>query len=127
MSDINKPKELEKAQQRIAELEKNHAQLIETVTEVLNAAGMKISDQKNMLLDYAGQIDSLKSRLNRIDLDELPMDFKSHELTWRIAIERAIELEPGRNEKDFWRHELRAFNRAYERLNKSVVRWRDDE
>lgn len=51
----------------------------------------------------------------------LPDNFISHEGSWRLAIERLIELEPESGEPDidnkaFWKHELAAFNRAYAKL-----------
>ena len=54
--------------------------------------------------------------------DRLPHDFLSHRLSWRQAFERLIELEPasGRpdsDEKGFWKHELHAFDFAYQQLD----------
>lgn len=52
----------------------------------------------------------------------IPIDFYTHEHTWRKALERLIELEPVTGEPDednkgFWQHELNAFNRAYTELH----------
>lgn len=51
----------------------------------------------------------------------LPPDFYSHKASWIAALERLIELEPeshepDRDDKAFWKHELKAMKRAYEEL-----------
>lgn len=53
----------------------------------------------------------------------IPHDFFTHEASWRMALERLIELEPeslepGMDEKGYWRHELAAFNKAYSELRR---------
>lgn len=64
----------------------------------------------------------------------IPDDFYTHEHTWRLALEKLIELtppstEPDMDDRGFWEHELRAFNRAYEELQKPCEhpdKWYDD-
>lgn len=43
----------------------------------------------------------------------LPHDFKTHEHSWIGALERLIELEPDRDERLYWEHELKAMRNAY--------------
>lgn len=44
---------------------------------------------------------------------KLPHDFKTHEHSWIGALERLIELEPDRDERLYWEHELKAMRNAY--------------
>jgi len=55
-------------------------------------------------------------------VERLPHDFLSHRNTWRQGLERLIELEPeshrpDEDEKGFWKHELNAFDVAYQELD----------
>lgn len=50
----------------------------------------------------------------------VPEDFLSHHASWRAALERCIETAPistcEMDDKAYWQHELRAFDRAYAAL-----------
>lgn len=43
----------------------------------------------------------------------LPHDFTTHEHSWIGALERLVELEPDRDERLYWEHELKAMRNAY--------------
>ena len=55
----------------------------------------------------------------------VPEDFLSHHASWRAALERCIETAPeathDRDDKAYWRHELRAFDRAFAELSSRRV------
>lgn len=49
----------------------------------------------------------------RVPPAKLPHDFKTHEHSWIGALERLIEIEPDRDERIYWEHELKAMRNAY--------------
>lgn len=46
-------------------------------------------------------------------ISPFPHDFTTHEHSWTGALERLIELEPERDERLYWMHELKAMRNAY--------------
>lgn len=49
----------------------------------------------------------------------VPDDFLSHRASWRKAIELAIANAKHEDDRSYWRHELRAYDRAYAELDAS--------
>ena len=44
-------------------------------------------------------------------------NFVTHKDSWRNALERLVELEPDPEFKAFWKHELKAYDEAYEEFD----------
>ena len=47
----------------------------------------------------------------------IPEDFYTHRRSWRSAIEFALRASTDEASKSYWKHELNAFDEAYNQLN----------
>lgn len=83
------------------------------------------SDRDTKCGDSAGR-QTLDGLLNSIDealeagkgvtLIREPDNLRTHQNSWRVAMERLIELETDEDKRSFWEHELRAMDAMYQDL-----------
>lgn len=76
--------------------------------------GIKIDANDVMLLCNAA------AELRVREETKVPEDFFTHQQAWRDAIEMASKRTKTLDDKDYWLHELKAFDAAYESLKPSV-------
>ena len=50
-------------------------------------------------------------------------NFKTHKESWREALTRLIEFETDEDQREYWKHELKAFDEAYKDFSSDTSRF----
>lgn len=97
---------------------------MKTIAEELEALAEKFSEgwHDGIKID-ASDVMLLCNAANELRVREetkVPEDFFTHQRAWRDAIEMASKRTKTLDDRDYWLHELKAFDAAYESLLSSV-------